>query len=241
MNIQEAKNKIVLVKEKLQEMKELAYIDARLFEPDPETGMVPMEPSTAMKDYNPDLSIKLLTCWNELQKMVPSGFSIDGNLIRHLSFNEARDWHDISNYDIPREMGKIGEYEEKLVLVGYLETLRPEVSRVSEIVLNGDIDAALKTVYCSFDAKIRGLIKAKPGESTVPMIGKAFKDGLLVAPHSEHTDSIRNFLMGVMGYYRVNIVHSNLSPFRDSIVSSLSLFGLAHEAFWLLDACAKQH
>lgn len=240
MNIIEAKNKISLVKDKLREMQKIAYVDSCEFEPDPATGYQHYDGSESMTEIHPDLSAQLQVCWEDLQKIVPAGFSIDGNLIRHLSFNQSRDWYDIAKFDVPREMFKIEEYEKQLTLIEYLETLRPEVSRITEIVLNGDIDAALKTVYSSLDVKIRDLIKAQPNESTVPMIGKAFKEGFLNAPHQEHTDCVRNFLQGVVGYYRANIIHQDLPPQRNSVNSSLSLFCLAHETFWLLDACAKQ-
>jgi len=218
--------------------KATSFVKSDAFEED-ERGMPHLDPQTIMAEVYSKENSELHECWNEIQKIVPPGFAIDGNLVRHLSFNEASDWHDITNNDIPRELTKIEEYEKKIILIQYIDTLHPDVSRVTSIVLDGDIDAALKIIYTALDSKIRSLIKAKPGESTVPTIGKAFKDKLLIPPHPNHYESVRNFLQGVLGYYRSIIAHNTLPPQRDSIPESLSLFGLAHEALVLIDHCSK--
>lgn len=241
MNIVDAKTKINLVKEKFAEMQRItSFVDAGMFEVG-ETGMPFLEPGTSMSTEYPEPSEKLNLCWEEIQKNLPSGFSIDGSLIRHLSFNQAHDWLDISKRDISREMVKVEEYEKQLVLIEYLDNLHPEVSRISEIVLSGDIDAALKTVFATLDARIRTFLGIRrPAESTVPAIGKAFNNGHLIAPQPENNDSARNFLQGVVGYYRNNILHNPLPDSRNRIDASLSLFALAHEAFRLFDSCSKQ-
>lgn len=239
MNIIEAKTKIDFVKNKLIEMQKVSsIIQEGMFEDDPETGGPFLEPGSAMHEEYPNENTKMHALWDEVKKNVPPGFSVDSNLIRHLSFNEAHDWLDVTSRDIPRELTRIEEYKKELFLIEYLDGLHPEVSRVTEIVLSGDLDAALKVVYSSLDSKIRAFIEAKPGEMTVPMIGKAFKDGKLVSPQ-ENYDSVRNFLQGVLGYYRNFILHNPLPTSRNRLDASLSLFALAHEAFKLFDLCSK--
>ena len=239
MNIIEAKNKIDFVKEKLLEMQRVSsFIKEGMFEDDPETGSPFLEAGIGMNDAYPKENEAMHSCWEEIKRNAPSGFSFDSNLIRHISFNEAHDWLDITKRDIPRELIKVEEYKKQLYLIEYLDGLHPEVSRVTEIALSGDLDAALKVVYSSLDSKVRAYIEAKPGEMTVPMIGKAFKEGKLVSPQ-ENYDSVRNFLQGVLGYYRGYILHNTLPTNRNRIDASLSLFALAHETFKLFDLCSK--
>ena len=185
-------------------------------------------------------SSKIIEIWKNIQKNVPPGFSLDGNLVRHISFNELNDWFDVANHDVPRELVNIEEYIKFLGLIEYLESLHPEVARISEIVLNGDIDAALKTVYSSLDSKIRACLKPKRAESTVPAIGKAFKEGVFTFPQNGNPEDIRSFLQGVLGYFRSNIIHNPLPTHRNNIQASLSLFGIAHETYKLLDICIKR-
>lgn len=238
MNSTQAREKIEEVKNCLIKMKELtsgaSYEKNILINEEGETvgGFVFDGDAQKVKDELPVL-------WHEVQKNVPPGFSLDGNLVRHVSFNELSDWSDISNRDVPREITKVSEYLKLLSLIEYIESLHPEVARVSEIILNGDIDAALKTVYSSLDSKIRSILKLKPGESTVPAIGKAFKDGKLKFPQPENTESVRSFLQGVIGYYRSVLIHNPLPSHRNRVDASLSLFGLAHEAFKLVDVCIR--
>lgn len=240
MNIVEAKTKIDFVKEKLLEMQEVsAFIDKKMFEEDPETGSQFLEPGIGMNDAYPKENEMMHSCWDEIKRNAPPGFSIDSNLIRHLSFNEAHDWFDITKKDIPRELTKVEEYKKQLFLIEYLDSLHPEVSRVTEIVLSGDLDAALKTIFATLDSKIRVHIGAKPTEATVSMIGKAFKNSKLISPQEESNDSARNFLQGVIGYYRNTILHNPLPTSRNRLDASLSLFTLAHEAFRLFDSCSK--
>lgn len=193
-----------------------------------------------MDEVEPEKNEALHGCWQDIQRIVPPGFSIDSNLVRHLSFNEAHDWFDISNNDIPRELKNVADYIKRLTLIEYIESLHPSVARVTETVLNGDLDAALKTVFASLDSQIRSLLGAKHAESTFSLIGKAFNDGTLVAPNKENNDAVRSFLQGVIGYYRNNIVHLPLPAHRDRVEASLSLFGLAHESFRLLDLCYRK-
>jgi len=238
MNLLEAKTKIDFVKQKLLEMKEISsVIQEGMFEDD-ESGSPFLEPRIGMADAYPTENARIQALWEEVKRNVPSGFSVDGNLIRHLSFNEAHDWLDVSNRDIPRELTKVEEYKKELSLIEYVDGLHPEVSRVTEIIMSGDLDAALKVVYSSLDSKIRAYIEAKTGEMTVPMIGKAFKDGKLVSPQ-ENYESVRNFLQGVLGYYRNYILHNTLPTSRNRLDASLSLFALAHEAFKLFDTCSR--
>lgn len=233
MNIAEAKSKIKLIKEKLIEIQEISSIIRDNIVED-ETGSVFLP---SVKEY-PEEDAKIHSLWEDIQRNVPPGFSVDSNLIRHLNFNESGDWLDISERDVPRELIKVEEYKKQLHLIDYLDGLHPEVSRVTAIVLSGDLDGALKIVYSSLDSKIREFIKAKSSESTVSMIGKAFNSGLLVSPQENH-ESVRNFLQGVLGYYRGHIVHNKLPSNRNRIDASLSLFALAHEAFNLFDLCSK--
>lgn len=238
MNIFEEYKKIDEVEQILLKMQKLAHIPDNFIDQDPDEAVSTISGGEEMSTVLPTQNGELHKLWGELQKKVPAGFDIDGNLIRHLSFNEAHDWLDIYNHDIPRELVKIDRYRKKLGLIEYMNFLHPEVNRVSSIVLNGDIDAALKTVFASLDTKIRQEIECKPSESTVPAIGKAFNDGKLIAPQPENKESVRNFLQGVIGYYRSNIVHNPLPFERNSVEASMSLFALAHEAFKLIDACS---
>ncbi len=233
MDVREAKEKINFVREKLLEVQRITYL------PDSMYAEV-LSARDSMEESYPEESKAVRECWDAIQRSLPSGISVDGNLVRHLSFNQATDWFDISRSDIPRELTKLKEYEQRLALIVYMESLHPQVARVSEIVLNGDIDAGLKTVFASLDASIRAHLKVRPNESSVSMIGKAFKDGDLVARQPENSDSARNFLQGVVGYYRSIIVHNALSQNRNSVEGALSLFALAHEAFRLFDSCARE-
>lgn len=240
MNILEAKNKIDFVKDKFIEMQKISsFIDVKMFFKHDEFNQPFIEPDIAMGEAYPKENKEMHTCWEAVQKNVPPGFSIDSSLVRHLFFNEAHDWLDISKRDIPRELIKIEEYKKQIFLIEYMDSLHPEVSRASEIVLSGDLDAALKTVFATLDSKIRMHIGAKPSETTVSMIGKSFKSGRLIAPQQENNDSARNFLQGVVGYYRNAILHNPLPTHRNRLDASLSLFAVAHEAFGLFDACSK--
>ncbi|MEK7187366.1 MAG: hypothetical protein AAB691_00790 [Patescibacteria group bacterium] len=228
MVLQEAREKIELVRKKLLHMQEITSFMT--------LDVVENVVESWMGNEYPKENSELHSCWEEIQKSVPPGFSIDSNLVRHLSFNEAKDWLDISNSDIPRELLNVEEYIKKLTLIEYLSTLHPEVSRVTEIILNGDIDAALKTVFANLDVKIRSVLRVGPGIQTVNAIGEAFKKGRLKAYNN---DAARNFLQGVIGYYRNVIIHHPLSPNRNKIETALSLFALAHEAFKLFDVCSQ--
>lgn len=238
MDIVDAKKRINLVTKKLLEMKKLTDL-SHLYNEVESTGSVP-DGSENMAKLYPTLNSKVEACWQEIQRSVPPGFSVDGNLVRHLSFNQLNDWENICNRDIPRELTKVDEYKKQLYLVEYLGTLHPEIGKVSEVVLNGDIEVALKAVYASLETTVRAPLKLRPSESTVPAIGKAFKDGLFVAPQPENNDSARNFLQGVIGYYRSYLLHNPLPTSRNRIEASLSLFALAHEAFFLFDLCTRK-
>lgn len=243
MNVAEAAKKIERFRLLLLEMQRITTVVPADFEPEVGAGGE-LQPSRLrmnenMADAEPQASTQLEKCWESLQETVPAGFGIDGNLVRHISFNEAKDWMDISTSDIPRELIKVEEYQKLLSLVEYLDSLHPEVSRVSGIVLDGDIEAALRTVYSTLDANIRILLSVPGDQSTVPALGKAFKDGTLVPARPENTDGARAFLQGVLGFYRSVILHHPLPPWRNRLETSLSLFAVAHEAFLLLDVCSR--
>lgn len=240
MNIDEANKKIETIREKLLELQKITHISYDAFDEDPLTGAPNMEGSLHMPSEYPEEDKKVSACWEEIQRSVPAGFSIDGNLVRHLSFGQAHDWADISNKDVPRELIKVAEYKHQLELVGYLDTLHPEVKRVEDIVLRGDYDAALKVVYSSLESKIRDILKLPASESCVPAIGKAFRERTLIPPNDENMEAVRNFLQGVIGYYRQIIIHKTLPANRNRLEASLSLFALAHEAFILIDDCTHQ-
>lgn len=238
MNISEAKNKIELVRNKLIEMQHISsFVHENIFDEN-ETGD-PLLPGTDMSEAYPERNAQMVACWEGVLENVPPGFAVDGNLIRHLSFNEMHDWFDITKRDIPRELVKIEEYQKHLYLIEYLDSLHSEVSRVSDIVLNGDLDAALKVVYSTLDSKIRSLLRVSNSQSTTSCIGKAFREQILVPPDTSNIEGVRNFLMGVIGHYRHWIIHNTLPQNRNRLEASLSLFALAHEAFILLDACSK--
>jgi hypothetical protein len=231
----EIEKRIKIVKTMFSEMSNIAFISKEQLEPN-EQGFYYNSDDNMEAEY-PDQNTKLQKCWEEIQRNLPPGYSIDANLLRHLAFNQAQDWFDISNYDIPKELDKIKRYLRRLPLFNYLNSLHPQVRRVSEIALSGDLEAALRTVYTSLDSDIRAYLKLKPADSTVNGIGQAFKDGRLNPSKKEHTESIRNFLQGVIGYYRSDLVHNALADDRNDIEASLSLFGLAHEAFTLFEGC----
>lgn len=239
MNIADVLSKINLVEQNLEEIRKITSVVTAKKLGIGIDGTPQIEGSEDMSKKLPIKNSQLQKLWKQIQKNVPPGFSLDGNLIRHISFNQARDWFDIWSYDIPRELIEISEYKKQLSLVEYLNTLHPEISRVSGIVLSGDIDAALKTVYASLESKIRSHLKLKATESTIPALGKAFKNGVLRSPIHEYSDAARNFLQGVIGYYRSNIIHNPITPTRNSIGASLSLFGLADESFRLFEECIQ--
>lgn len=241
MNLQEARRKIDTVQKKLEEMKAVtSFVEINAHEID-EYGIPRIEGGINMVEIFPDANQKLHSAWEEIKENAPPGFSFDSNLLRHLTFNHAADWLDITKRDIPRELKRVEEYRRRIELINYMDTLHPEVSRVTEIVLSGDVDAALRTVYSTLDSKIRVVIDAVGTEMTVPAIGRAFKEGKLRAPHDENNDGARNFLQGTLGYYRNWILHNVLPLERNQIEGAMSLFALAHEAFKLLDACSKPH
>jgi len=231
MNLQQVRSYVDLIERDLIRMKEII---SSVNEDIAKTSGIDNIPTKFPKQ---DEAVQRL--WDNIQKNVPPGFSLDGNLVRHLSFNEPVDWLDISSSDIPRELKKIEEYRQKLFLVEYVESLHSEVARLSGLVIDGDLEAALKAVFTLLDTRIRSVLKPKNNESTVATIGKAFKNGALKAPPSGDNESVRNFLQGVLGYYRGSIVHNPLPTYRNRIESSLSLFALAHEAFVLFDLCVK--
>ena len=234
MDIKDAKSKILTLRDKLLEMQKISsWVEPGMLKED-EQGRIFLDDITYMSEAQPNKSAALKLLWEEVQKIVPSGFSIDGSLIRHLFFNEPHDWIDLAKRDIPRELTKVDEYIAQLTMIEYVETLHPEVSRISNILLIGDFDAALKTIYASLDSKIRAHMNAKDDESTVNLIAIGFKDGRFA---NDNSDAARNFLMGVIGYYRNNILHNKLSTSRNSLQGSLSLVTLAHEAFRVLDRC----
>lgn len=240
MNLVEAKNNLEVIRVKFKEMASIAeFVQRSMFDDDPETGQSVLSSGDHMGFVDAEENAKLHAKWEEIQRIIPPGFSIDGNLVRHLSFNQAIDWLNIHTDDIPRELVKVDEYMNQLNLITYLESLHPEVSRVSETVLRGDIDAGLKTVFASLDTKIRNKIQAPSNASTVSWIGKAFADGVLLAPDPVNQDAARNFLQGVIGYYRNQILHNELPPARNTGGASLSLFALAYESFRLLDLCSR--
>ena len=237
MDINEVYKNIEKVKDKLLEMQKIAYLVIKADEGKKDFAESHFDTQINMKEQLPEDNNRLHGVWAEIQRIAPPGFSIDSNLFRHLSFNLPCDWSDISKFDIPKELQNIDEYKKQLVLVEFIEKLHPEVRRVSQIILNGDIDSALKTVFATLESEVRIITNAKSGESAVSQIGKAFKNGVI--SHHSHADAARNFLQGVIGFYRSIIIHNKLSVQRNSITTSLSLFCLAHEAFLLLESCSK--
>jgi len=239
MDILEVHKKIEIVKKILEEISGITSIVTAKKLGIGESNKPEYEGTENMASKFPKKDKQTKNLWKDLQGNIPSGFSLSGNLMRHLHFNQSRDWYDIWSHDIPTVLEKINEYEKQLALVEYLNTLHPQIKRVSGIVLSGDIDAALKTVYSSLDSRIRSFLKLKSSENTVPSIGRAFKDGVLASPLTENNDAARNFLQGVIGYYRSNIVHKPLPSSRNNISASLPLFGLADESFKLFEECIK--
>lgn len=237
MNINILRKQIDEIESRLTEMGRLAFIDPAKFEPRGSEQPPELSGKEQMESLSPAENARIHELWSEVEKMLPPGFSVNGNLLRHLSFNQSGDWADIYARDIPDELTRLQDYRNKFILIEYLEALHPEVARVSGIILSGDLDAALKVVFAAFDVRVRHLLKLRPDESTMPAIGKAFKDGVFNSPVPENTEGVRSFLQGVTGYYRNVISHNTLPQGRNRLEASLSLFALAHEAFLLLDKC----
>lgn len=239
MNVNILRKQIDDVEKRLMEMQGLARLE---LDPSPTNGETNahLTGNARMEIRDPDKNKNLHEHWEHVQKVLPAGFSISGNLLRHLSFNQASDWADIEQRDIPAELLKIKEYRNKLILIEYLESLHPEVARASNVILSGDLDMALKAVFSAFEVRIRTVLKIRPDESTMPAIGKAFREGVIKSPVPENTEGVRNFLQGVTGYYRNVILHNTLPQGRNRLEASLSLFALAHEAFILFDKCIDQ-
>lgn len=241
MSPTEAKDKTREMKQILSRMLETcSFMDLGMFIDNEDTGSSFLLGNDDMATAYPKENKKLKELWGDLQKNIPPGFNVDGNLIRHLSFNEAKDWLDIKERDIPREFVKIDEYMKKLHLIEYLESLHSEISKVAKYILNGDIEPALKAVFTSLDTNIRARVKPlNQKEATVLLIERGFKDGKLCMPNKDNNNSVKNFLQGVIGHYRNSISHNHLPTSRNSIEGSLSLFAVAHEAFRLLDLCTN--
>lgn len=230
---------VKITRELLLELKTLTAIDKKDFEPDAQ-GIAPIDRSWDMSAEFPEENTQVIELWDKLQASFPPGYSITSNLLRHLHFNQAQDWHDISNYDIPLELNNLAKYEKSLVHIEYLATLHPEVRRIIPILLNGDIDASLKTLYSSFEARIRSYLSIPAKVSTLSELNKAFSDGRLSFHDKDYSDRVRDFLSGVLGYHRNTIVHSAPNTFSDGLLSNLSLFIIAHEAFSLFELCTKR-
>lgn len=230
INIDDARLKVDHLSEQFKKLAELTWM------PDEWYG-IDFNIDDHMSAVDPDKNERVQKLWLEIQRQLPPGYSIDGNLIRHLSWNQAQDWGDISRQDVPREKDRLQQYKRRLELVSYLQSLHPDVSRTSDTVLNNGIEEALRAVFSILETRIREKINITDGSPTVSNIGRAFRTGQLVAPYPENNDGARDFLMGAIGYYRNIITHHTLPDDRNNITSSLPLFGLAHEAFRLLDDC----
>jgi len=236
MLIDEAHKKIDAVEKKLIAIKKQTAVVKKI------KDQGESEDIAQNKDANiafPKQNKLVLKFWDEIKNNAPSGFVIQGNLLRHLSFNMVGDWIDIHHSDIGQALESVKEYRKKLAIVEYLSGLNPEISKVSSMLLDGEIDVALKAVFATLDTKIRAYLSITSRVSTVPAIGKAFNEGILKAPDSDNNDSARNFLQGVVGYYRSNILHRSLPTNRNNIEASASLFCLAHEAFTLFAFCSN--
>lgn len=239
MNIQEYHKKADFLRDTLVSMQEIADLPDDILVIDAEAGAVYPD-NLGMNDIDPGRHEMMQEKWEELKRNIPPGFDIDGNLIRHLTFNQVNDWADIRDKDIPRELRRVEDYRKKLNYIEYLNGLSPEISRVAITVLLGDIDSALKTLYASIDAYFRETLRAiGPSESTPALIGRAFREGKLKAPIPEQNDAARNFLSGAFSYYRSIIIHYNLPPHRNTVEASLSLFALAHEVLTIFKICLQ--
>ncbi len=117
MNIETVRKQVDDIENKFQRMKSISVIDPMMLSGDA-GGVAPQYSGREnMSEIDASRNAELHSLWSEIERNLPPGFSIDGNLLRHLSFNEIRDWDDISNLDIPRELQKVNEYRKKLILV----------------------------------------------------------------------------------------------------------------------------
>jgi len=238
MKINEIRERLSTIESKLIRIQQItSFITLDMFKEDSEMGVQFLDGGESMSDYDSEKSKNVTHLWEEIQKTLPSGFSVDGNLLRHLGFNQSKDWWDISNRDIPRELIKVNEYKQRLNLIELIESLHPEVARIVPTLLNDDVELALKGLYSGLDTYIRVACKTQKSDSTYQSIAKAFKDKILITQHEDDSDAVRNFLQGVIGYYRNNIVHRPLSQNAKILENSLGLIYIADRAFKLCDTC----
>lgn len=127
MNLTEAREKISQTANKYNKIREItSYVELEMFVEDP-SGNQFLLGSDKMEEEQPKKTSELFSTWSELQQILPAGFEVDSNPIRHLFFNQASDWLDISTKDIPRKLVKVEEYKKKLSLIEYLDGLHPEI------------------------------------------------------------------------------------------------------------------
>ncbi len=240
MDPQESRDKAQEIKRYLTELKELCAVY--------ETQNWPQQmidgdfgSRDSVRSTFPDMYERIIALKQAIESNLPSGYEMGGDLIRHLSWLQICDVADIYLRDVDAELKRIKRFESQLVLVEYVAGLHPKVAVVKTLVLEGNYDAALKAVYSQLEARIRMITKDGAGTSIKASLAKAFKpDGCLKHSREEYNEPARDYLIGVLTYFRSQISHQELPPNRNTLDSCLSLFAVAHEAFLLVDRCEAE-
>lgn len=239
MDPQESRDKAQEIKRYLTELKELcAVYETENWSQQMTDGDFGSRDN--VRSTFPDMYERIIVLKQAIESNLPSGYEMGGDLIRHLSWLEVRDIASIFYRDVDAELRRIKRFETSLALVEYVAGLHPKVAVVKTLVLEGNYDAALKAVYSSLDARVRSITKDGAGISIKASISKAFNAGVLKSSKPEYNDPARDYLVGVLTYYRSRISHHDLPDARNSIEACLSLFAVAHEAFILLDKCEAE-
>jgi hypothetical protein len=237
-------NKLFNLEQKLLELRNYLYPIIRKYSQLPQEELdEKMSSKMGILEKEADDEVKQII--SEIELIVDeinsiSQFSLRSKILQHSYFNELCDWFDILNRDIPEELKNIKEFKNQILVLRILNDFSVEVQRSIPNILNGDFDAALKVTFNILENKIRDKLNLSQGDSIVNEIAKAFNEDRLVALYKgkDMKDHARNFLMGVMGYYRNIIAHNK--EFADEIKNFgrlISLLCIANEASILFDKC----
>lgn len=196
--------------------------------------------TAAMSEISPVRSSQMIEYLSDLQDKLPTNFQISRNLARHIGFNQVADWLDLYGYDIENELANLSQYEAKLVLVGKIEQLHDSLSVVESLVLIGRYDEALMAAFKQVELRIKTMLGGNlQGMTGVPMVGKAFSSSepMIVYKDLSRQEAVRNFLSGVIGLYRNQLMHEALAPDRENLEDCFWQLVIASEAHKVLDDC----
>jgi uncharacterized protein (TIGR02391 family) len=181
--------------------------------------------------------------FEELKQNLPTGFELDHNFIRHVGFNEVIDWMDIYTRDVNRELEKLNNYEKNLILVEKVEKLHPKVANTATLIMIGEYDAALTKIFKGIETEIRNKsgVKDKFGLSLVGHVFSSIGSNppILQYRNPEKQESVKYFLMGVVGFYRNTIMHDDLPTEKSNIDDCFQQLVIASEAYKMIDFCVK--